>query len=177
MPEMQITEVALKELRVYGNNPRKNDKVVPKMCDAIKEFGFRVPVLALRNGEIIDGHLRVKAAAKLKMESVPVVYVDGMSDAQVRAFRILVNASVDWAAWDEEKLAAEIDYLQHVDFDVRMTGLSDSELSGILDSLIEPDDVDDEPDMDVDPDVKEPDLFRCPACGNLNTKKAFKAVK
>lgn len=175
MPEMQITMVPLSDLHGYDNNPRRNDKAVPKMCDVIKEFGFRVPVLALRDGTIIDGHLRIKAAAKLKMKEIPVIYTDGMSDAQVRAFRILVNASVDWAAWDDEKLAVEIEALQAADFDLRMTGLGDDDLASLLDSI--PGEDDEDPGTDVDEEVSEPDLFECPNCGHLNTKKAFRVRK
>jgi ParB-like chromosome segregation protein Spo0J len=35
------------------------------MCSSIREFGFKVPVLARSNGEVVDGHLRLKAARKL----------------------------------------------------------------------------------------------------------------
>jgi ParB-like chromosome segregation protein Spo0J len=33
------------------------------MCSSIREFGFKIPVLARSDGEVIDGHLRLKAAA------------------------------------------------------------------------------------------------------------------
>jgi ParB-like chromosome segregation protein Spo0J len=48
-------------------NPRKNHHAVDRMGASIKEFGFRVPVLARSSGEVIDGHLRLKAAEKLGM--------------------------------------------------------------------------------------------------------------
>jgi ParB-like chromosome segregation protein Spo0J len=30
----------------YARNPRKNDPVVDRMCASIREFGFKIPVLA-----------------------------------------------------------------------------------------------------------------------------------
>jgi hypothetical protein len=30
----------------YARNPRKNDAAVDRMCSSIREFGFKVPVLA-----------------------------------------------------------------------------------------------------------------------------------
>ena len=30
----------------YARNPRKNDAVVDRMCSSIREFGFKIPVLA-----------------------------------------------------------------------------------------------------------------------------------
>lgn len=46
----------------YARNPRKNDAAVDRMCSSIREFGFKIPLLARSNGEVVDGHLRLKAA-------------------------------------------------------------------------------------------------------------------
>jgi ParB-like chromosome segregation protein Spo0J len=75
----------------YPRNPRKNDHVVDRMVASIREFGFRVPVLARSSGEVIDGHLRLKAAEKLGIAEVPVILCDDWSDAQVKAFRLLAR--------------------------------------------------------------------------------------
>ena len=40
----------------YARNPRKNDAVVDRMCASIREFGFKIPVLARSDGEVVDGH-------------------------------------------------------------------------------------------------------------------------
>ena len=50
----------------YARNPRKNDSAVESMCSSIREFGFKVPVLARTDGEVVDCHLRLKAARKLE---------------------------------------------------------------------------------------------------------------
>jgi ParB-like chromosome segregation protein Spo0J len=88
------------------------------MVASIREFRFRVPVLARSSGEVIDGHLRLKAAEKLGMTEVPVILCDDWSDAQVKAFRLLVNRSVNWADWDVELLSLEMLDLQGLDFDL-----------------------------------------------------------
>lgn len=49
----------------YARNPRKNDQVVDRMCASIREFGFKIPCLVRSDGEVVDGHLRLKAARKL----------------------------------------------------------------------------------------------------------------
>ena len=61
----------------YARNPRKNDHVVNQMAAAIVEFGFRIPIVARSTGEVVDGHLRLKAARKLGLSSVPVVWSAG----------------------------------------------------------------------------------------------------
>jgi hypothetical protein len=39
----------------YARNPRKNDAAVDRMCSSIREFGFKCPVLARSDGEVVDG--------------------------------------------------------------------------------------------------------------------------
>ena len=75
----------------YPRNPRKNDSAVDRMCGSIKEFGFKIPVLARSDGEIVDGHLRLKAARKLGISEIPVILCDEWTPAQVKAFRLMVN--------------------------------------------------------------------------------------
>jgi ParB-like nuclease domain len=62
--EHQIERWPIDRLVFYARNPRKNDSVVHRMCSSIREFGFKVPVLARSDGEVVDGHLRLKAALK-----------------------------------------------------------------------------------------------------------------
>jgi ParB-like chromosome segregation protein Spo0J len=57
------------------------------MCASIREFGFKIPVLARSNGEVVDGHLRFKAARKLRITEVPVILCNEWTGAQVKAFR------------------------------------------------------------------------------------------
>jgi len=78
----------------YARNPRKNDSAVDRMAGSIQEFGFKIPVLARSSGEIVDGHLRLKAARKLGITEIPVILCDEWTDAQVKAFRLMVNRSV-----------------------------------------------------------------------------------
>ena len=56
----------------YARNPRKNDAAVDRMCSSIREFGFKIPVLARSNGEVVDGHLGLKAARRLGIAEIPV---------------------------------------------------------------------------------------------------------
>jgi len=120
------------KLVFYARNPRKNDSAVDRMCSSIREFGFKIPVLARSDGEVVDGHLRLKAARKLGITEVPVILCDEWSPAQVNAFRLMVNRSVTWAAWDEELLALELQELKETDFDLSLTGFDPGEIDGLL---------------------------------------------
>jgi DNA modification methylase len=116
----------------YLRNPRKNDSAVDRMCDSIREFGFKIPVLARSDGEVVDGHLRLKAARKLGIPEIPVILCDEWTPAQVKAFRLMVNRSVTWAEWDEELLSQELLALKDLEFDVGLTGFEDEELARLL---------------------------------------------
>jgi len=116
----------------YGPNPRKNDQAVDRMCASIREFGFKIPCLVRGDGEIVDGHLRLKAACKLGLSEVPVILCDEWTPAQVKAFRLLVNRSVTWADWDEELLALELQEIQGLDFNLELTGFDVAEIDNLL---------------------------------------------
>ena len=62
---MQIISKKITNIYPYSNNPRKNDQAVDAVANSIKEFGFKVPVVIDKNGEIIAGHTRYKAAKNM----------------------------------------------------------------------------------------------------------------
>jgi hypothetical protein len=122
----------IEKLIFYARNPRKNDAAVDRMVASIREFGFKIPVLARSSGEVVDGHLRLKAARKLGITEIPVILCDEWSEAQVKAFRLMVNRSVAWADWDEDLLSIELIDLKGLDFDLSLTGFDDEELARLL---------------------------------------------
>ena len=132
LKKLTIATWPIEKLKPYERNPRKNDGAVDRMCKSIQEFGFPVPILSKRDGEVIDGHLRLKAAVKLGLAEVPVIICDGWSAAQVKAFRLMVNRSVSWADWDIEALGAEFLELKTLDFDLHLTGFEFTEVSDYL---------------------------------------------
>jgi ParB-like chromosome segregation protein Spo0J len=127
-----IVSFPLDRLKPYARNPRKNDAVVGRMIGSIQEFGFKMPILIRSDGSVIDGHLRLKAAAQLGMTEVPAIVCDEWTEAQVKAFRLLANRSANWAEWDEELLTLEIEDLQVEAFDLALTGFDDKELEGFV---------------------------------------------
>jgi len=151
----------IERLVPYARNPRKNDEQVERMVAAIREFGFRIPVVAKSDGTVVDGHLRLKAAQKLGLTEVPVALADELTDAQVKAFRLLANRSANWAAWDEDLLALELEELQAMAFDVSLTGFDAAEIDSLLakpttDGLTDPDEV---PETPAEPVSKPGDVW------------------
>ena len=149
-PLMEIQTWPIDRLVLYVRNPRKNDAAVDQMCGSIGEFGFKIPVLARSDGEVVDGHLRLKAAKKLGITEVPVMLCDEWSPAQVKAFRLMVNRSVGWAAWDEELLSLELLELKESGFDLSLTGFDGNELDDFL-AIPDDKDADEVPQLPENP--------------------------
>lgn len=129
---MVVEEWPLSRLTAYDRNPRKNDAAVDRMAATITEFGFRVPVLAKSDGSLIDGHLRLKAATQLGLATVPVLIADDFTPAQIKAFRLAVNKSAEWATWDMDLLRAELSDLSEAGFDMTLTGFDETELAKLM---------------------------------------------
>lgn len=145
----------------YARSPRKNDHAVDRMCRSIREFGFKCPVLARSDGEVVDGHLRLKAARKLQITEIPVILCDEWTPAQVKAFRLLVNRSVTWAEWDDELLARELAELAAADLDLESTGFDPQELDQLLRDITPEATLDEVPPVPETAISRPGDLWQC----------------
>ena len=134
---LTVEQWPIDKLIPYARNPRKNDEQVDRMVSAIKEFGFRIPIVARSDGSVVDGHLRLKAAKKMGMSEVPVALADELTPSQVKAFRLLANQSANWAEWDTELLKLELEELKADGYDMELTGFDDSELLEMTESPVE----------------------------------------
>lgn len=161
MENLKIEEWPVERLKPSTTQLRQNDAVVPRMVEALRAFGFRVPLLAKSDGEVIDGHLRLKAALALGMATVPVILADDLTPTQVRTFRLLVNRSATWADWAEDALRVELASLQALEEDLALTGFDARELDAFLlaappQGNTDPDAV---PDPPAEPESKPGDLW------------------
>jgi DNA modification methylase len=147
----------LDRLRPYDRNARTHsDGQVAQIAASIVEFGWTNPVLADGQGNVIAGHGRLAAAKQLGLDTVPVLVLDHLTEAQRRAYVLADNKLALNAGWDEELLAAELHALNGDGFDLGLTGFSDEELADLMAPL------DDEPEGDAadggddDDDTPEP---------------------
>lgn len=112
---MIIIEKKLDEVKPYDKNPRYNDEAVGPVANSIKEFGFKVPIVIDKDGVIVAGHTRYKAAKKLKLETVPCVVAEDLTDEQIKAFRLADNKVGEIATWDEGLLTEELESILDID--------------------------------------------------------------
>ena len=119
---MELEFLKTDSLIPYENNPRHNDSAVRFVANSIKEFGFQVPIVIDKNGVIIAGHTRLKAAKLLRMSEVPCIRAANLSDEQVKAFRIADNSVSEVSTWDESLLKLELEeiYFDFSDFGLKL---------------------------------------------------------
>ena len=110
----------IKSIRPYEKNPRRNDEAVDAVAASIREFGWQQPIVVDKDGVIIAGHTRYKAAKKLKCDTVPVVVADDLTEDQVKAYRLADNKTGELAEWDTALLDEELAEL--ADFDMSQFG-------------------------------------------------------
>ena len=134
---MNIIEKPINEVIPYEKNPRINDNAVPAVMKSIEEFGFKVPIVIDKNGTIVTGHTRLKAAKKLGMKMVPCIVADDLTPEQIKAFRLADNKVAEAAEWDMELLNEELDGIVDID-------MSDFNFSDITDSPSSEDVVEDD---------------------------------
>lgn len=134
---MNIIEKPINEVIPYEKNPRINDNAVPAVMKSIEEFGFKVPIVIDKNGTIVTGHTRLKAAKKLGMKTVPCIVADDLTPEQIKAFRLADNKVAEAAEWDMELLNEELDGIVDID-------MSDFNFGDITDSPSSEDVVEDD---------------------------------
>jgi len=100
----ELIKMKLKDIHPYEKNPRKNDEAVEKVANSIRDFGYKQPIVVDKDGIIIAGHTRYKAAKKLKLDTVPVIYASDLTPEQVQAYRIADNSAGSNSTWDYDLL-------------------------------------------------------------------------
>ncbi|HYC78442.1 MAG TPA: ParB N-terminal domain-containing protein, partial [Planctomycetota bacterium] len=114
MGALAVETVPIDRLFPSPNNPRKNDDAVEHVAASLRRFGFQQPLVAKRTGEVIAGNTRFKAAKKLGLAELPVVWFDG-SDLDATAYAIADNRTHEFSEWDDAPLARLLDELRRED--------------------------------------------------------------
>ncbi|QDP46461.1 MAG: hypothetical protein GOVbin3250_31 [Prokaryotic dsDNA virus sp.] len=157
--------VNIDRLNPHPKNPRSNDNAIDSIANSIRRFGFTSPIIANKDGTILAGHTRFKAANKLGLQTVPVVYVD-LNPTDAELLMIADNKLGEKADWNNDLLKDLLTNLDEQGEDLDVLGFDDEELDMILldvfgwDTGHEDimDDIDDEVE-DMENDVRRGMLF------------------
>ena len=141
MANLHVEYLAISDLKPNPRNARLHSKKqLHQIAASIGEFGFNVPVLIDRGNVIIAGHGRVEAARNLGMETVPVLRIEHLTDAQKRAFALADNKIALNSNWDLEILQLDLKELSalNLDFDLEITGFETAEIDLLIDGPTAP---------------------------------------
>ncbi len=142
----------LKNLVKYEKNARTHSKEqIQEIANSIDHFGFVNPILIDESNSILAGHGRYEAALKLKLNEVPVLVIEGLSDEQKRAYILADNKLALKADWDVGLLTDELTSLFDSGFNIELTGFSFDDIN--VDDQEELADVDEAVELDS---AKEP---------------------
>lgn len=118
-----VQEVRTELLVPYENNAKIHSKSqVNQIAESIKEFGFISPCLIDKDFNIIRGHGRVMARKQLGMETVPCLFVEGLTETQRRAYILADNRLTELGEWDADLVSDELSKLKDEGFDLNITG-------------------------------------------------------
>ena len=127
--ELKIEYLPIEDLRPYANNAKEHPaEQIEQIKSSIQEFGFDDPI-GIWKDEIVEGHGRLIAALELGVETVPVIRLDHLTNAQRRAYALVHNKLTMNSGFNLDLLQLELD-----DLDMDLTGYG-------FEDIIIPDDV------------------------------------
>jgi len=101
---MKIETVNINSLKPHPKNPRIHpDSALEQLTKSIKEYGWTNPILVSKDGYVLAGHARLKAAEKAGLTEVPIIRLP-LSGAKAVAYMIADNKLQDLTDWDFLKL-------------------------------------------------------------------------
>lgn len=120
---VKLQEVAIDLLRPYERNAKMHPQdQVDKIIASIQEFGFVTPCIIDSDYNLIAGHGRVQAAKEMGLETVPCVFVEGLTEAQRKAYILADNRLGELGEWDMDLVSGELESLKNAGFDIDLTG-------------------------------------------------------
>jgi ParB family transcriptional regulator, chromosome partitioning protein len=143
-PVFGVEMVPLDTLIPYAMNARTHsDTQVAEIAASLHKFGWMIPVLIDERNEIIAGHGRTLAARRLReakssirdhddLHMVPCRRVAGLTNAEIRAYRIADNKLAMNAGWDWGMLTVELEELRDLGINGSSLGFSSKELAELL---------------------------------------------
>lgn len=133
----QVTRKVI-DLIPYANNSRTHsDEQINQVASSIKEFGFTSPILIDEDNGVIAGHGRLMASKKLNLDEVPCIILNGLTEAQKKAYVIADNQIALNSGWNLDTLKLELESIDELGLDMTITGFGLDDLAKMFDELDE----------------------------------------
>lgn len=130
---LQIAYWPIEKLIPFARNARTHSAAqVAEIAGSIRAFGFSNPILVGAEDDVIAGHGRLAAARQLGLVEVPVIVLNGLSEAQRRQLVLADNRIALNAGWDMEMLKLELTELSAMGAELSLLGFNEKELATAL---------------------------------------------
>lgn len=135
---LKVEVVAIRLLHADEENVRVHpDRNLAAIAASLKKFGQQAPVVFVRRGRrrvVIKGTGLLMAAKRLGWKDI-VAVESTLTGNDATAFAIADNRTTDLSTFDEPLLAAQLQELDEVEYDIEVTGFTDDQLTEMLDEL------------------------------------------
>jgi ParB-like chromosome segregation protein Spo0J len=106
-------------IRPYEKNARDNSQGVHEVAKSLAKFGWQQPIVVDPAGTIVAGHTRWAAACSLGMKEVPVLVATGLTEAELKAYRLADNRTHEFSKWKPDLLVDELREIAGLDEDLK----------------------------------------------------------
>ena len=115
--ELKIEYVPIDSISEYENNAKLHpERQVEQIKKSIQDYGMNDPIAVWHN-EIVEGHGRLMACKELGFDTVPIIRLDGLTDAQRREYMLVHNKTTMNSDFDFAALEIELGELTEFDAD------------------------------------------------------------
>lgn len=158
-PQFVIKTLPLTAVKLWKDNPRKNDDSAEKLSEVLKVHGVRTPIVVWeKDMTIYKGNTTWKAAKLAGIKEIPVAITKFKDKAEAIAYALADNKASEWSSWDDKILKKLFDSKEMLSSDLAaVTGFSEKEIKSL--KVMESVEMDDIPDVDLQGDVQTGGMF------------------
>jgi DNA modification methylase len=179
--------VAVSSLRFSKSFKNYSVATAKKAASFIETFGLRVPILVDADHNVVCGEIWALAHKRLELPEISVLFVEGLSPDQLKAYRLGMERIPELGDWDTEALAEVFaDWSgRDLDFNIELPGFDAPEIDSFVKQFettaisVDKDDI--AQDEDRGPHITKPDdIWKCGhhvvLCGDSKDGAAFRRL-
>jgi ParB-like chromosome segregation protein Spo0J len=136
MEKLKMETISIDDLALDPNNARKHsEKNINAICESLKQFGQRKPIVINAEDIVVAGNGTVEAARRIGLKALDVVRLPAdWSEEKIKAYALADNRTAELASWDAEILLSQLNELNIADWDINALGFKEFELNPLKDS-------------------------------------------
>lgn len=115
---MRTEDIPTGEVHPYERNAKEHDgRQIANVMESIRQYGFTQPIVVDKNNTVIIGHCRLQAAKRLRLETVPAVRMEDLTEEEANKLRLLDN-KLNESPWDYTLLAEDVPEIDWTGYDI-----------------------------------------------------------